>query len=54
MFEVITKNFKGSLKKIADENGYGYVIDTNADSSLLFPLPLCDDITPMVIAKPGL
>lgn len=37
------------VKKTAEENGYCYVLDLCGDSKL--PLPPCDDITGLVIAK---
>ena len=48
----VIKILKDSLKKIADENGYSFVLDLCEDAK--FPLPPCYDITDLVITKLGL
>ena len=52
IFAPIRNKLKESLKKIADENGYGYIFDLHPDAK--FQLPLCDDITGIVMTKLGL
>ena len=54
IFNPIWDKFKTELKKVADENGYTYVIDLCAENTLPFPLPPCTDITALVITKWGL
>jgi outer membrane protein len=48
----VMNKLKESIRKIADENGYSYVLNICEDSKL--PLPPSTDITSLVLAKFGL
>jgi len=51
MFIIIKNKFNDVAKKVADENGYRYVLDLSDEHLQFMPLPPYDDITDLILCK---
>jgi Skp family chaperone for outer membrane proteins len=51
MFIIIKNKFNDVVKKVAEENGYRYVLDLSDEHLQFMPLPPHDNITDLVLCK---